>query len=99
MSVYHVHAWCLHRPQDGSRFPETRVTGVCELPWECWEINMDPLEEHPERLTAEASLQPPDFFFIFTAVHVYLFLCLWYMWVHMCSHDVRFLRYCSPPYL
>jgi hypothetical protein len=30
--------WCSQRPEDGSRFPGTGVTGGCEPPCECWEL-------------------------------------------------------------
>ena len=43
---------------EGVRSPEIGVTGSYELPCECWELNLGPLEEHPMLLTTELSLQP-----------------------------------------
>lgn len=42
MSLYHIHmhAWCLRKPEDGIRFPETRLTDHCELPCVRWELNV-----------------------------------------------------------
>lgn len=40
----------------------TGVTDSCELPCECWELNLDPLEEQPVLLTTKPSLQPFFFF-------------------------------------
>lgn len=45
MSVYHVHDWCPGVPEEGVRFPGTRVTDACEPPCGCWESNIGPLEE------------------------------------------------------
>ena len=41
VSVYHKYAWCLKRPEEGTKFPETGVTGN----FECRELNLGPLEE------------------------------------------------------
>jgi hypothetical protein len=52
---------CMQRPQrpeEGSETPGTGVTGGCEPPWGCWELNTGPLEEQPVLLTTEPSLQP-----------------------------------------
>ena len=38
--------------------PGTGVTDSCELPCGYWELNLGPLEEQLEFLTAEPSLQP-----------------------------------------
>ena len=42
------------------RIPLQMVAGI---PCGCWELNSGPLEEQSVLLTAELSLQPPDFFF------------------------------------
>lgn len=44
-SVHHLHAWHLWRPEEGTRYPETRVTDSCGLLCGCWEWNLGCLEE------------------------------------------------------
>ena len=38
MSVYHVHAGCSRRPEEGIKSSGTEVIDSCELPCRCWEI-------------------------------------------------------------
>ena len=45
MSLDHMHARCLRRAEEGVEFPGTRVTGGCELPWQCWELSPHHSEE------------------------------------------------------
>lgn len=54
MFVHCVHAWYPWRLQDSIHSPETGVT--CELPCRHWEMNLSPLEEQPELLTAKLPL-------------------------------------------
>ena len=35
------------------------ITGSCELPCECWDLNPGPLEEQQVLFTSEPQLQPP----------------------------------------
>lgn len=58
------YAFCLHiylyimyvsLEEDGSG---TRITGGCELPRGCWELNLGLLQEHQMALTTEPTLQP-----------------------------------------
>lgn len=42
----------------GQKFPETGVTGDCELPSGCWKPNIGPPREQSELGTAESYLQP-----------------------------------------
>lgn len=42
MSVFYAHAWLL--PEEGTWFPGTGVTDVCELPCGSWELNLGPLK-------------------------------------------------------
>jgi hypothetical protein len=52
--------FCLHVCLcEGVRSPGTGVTDIYELPCECWELNLGPLEKQPALLTTEPSLQPP----------------------------------------
>ena len=44
------------------RAPDLIIDG-CESPYDCWELNSGPLEEHPVLLTAEPSLQPYFLYF------------------------------------
>lgn len=46
-------------PVEGIRPPETGVMDGCELPYGCWESDLDLLEEQPVSLTTESSLQRP----------------------------------------
>jgi hypothetical protein len=47
----------------GARLPRTAVTGRCEQPCGCWELNPGPLEKHPVLLITEPSLHPSDITF------------------------------------
>lgn len=50
--MHYMFAWCLKRPEEGIKFPETGVTGN----FECWELNLCPLEDHAVLVTTEPSL-------------------------------------------
>ena len=39
------HCLCSWKPEEGIRSPGTRVIGSCELPSECWELGLVPVEE------------------------------------------------------
>ena len=39
--------------------PLKLFTDSCELPYGCWDLNPDPLEEQSVLLTTKPSLQPP----------------------------------------
>ena len=54
-SVCQMHAWYPRRPEEGVREPGTGLTGGCDLPCGCWELNMGPLEEQSVFLTNEPS--------------------------------------------
>lgn len=41
----------------------TTVIDTWELPYECWELNLETLEEQPMLFIIEPSLQPQDFVF------------------------------------
>jgi hypothetical protein len=49
---FHVRVW------EGVGCPGTGVTGSCELPHGCWELNPGPLKEQLVLLTTELSPQP-----------------------------------------
>jgi hypothetical protein len=56
---------CLKRPEEGTRHPHptpprSGIKHGCELTFECWELNPDPLQEHQEFLTVESALQHYD---------------------------------------
>ena len=55
--VFYLHV-CLY---EGVRSPGTGDTDSCELTCGCWELNPGPLKEQPVPITAEPSLQPPQF--------------------------------------
>ena len=49
--------WACHSVGKQSvRSSATEVTGSCELPCGCWELNLDSWEEQPVLLTTEPSL-------------------------------------------
>lgn len=52
--AYHV---CF-RTEDDVEPAGARVTVSCEHSRECWELNSDPVQEHPALLTTGASLGP-----------------------------------------
>lgn len=41
----HFHAWCSWGLEEGIGFPGTRITGSCEPPRECYELNPGPLQD------------------------------------------------------
>ena len=43
--------------KEGGRSPQSGLRDGCELPRECWELNLGLLKEKPMLLTTEASLQ------------------------------------------
>jgi hypothetical protein len=45
IKVWNVHAGCTWKPEEGVRSSGTEVTGGFQLPYECWEHNVSPLEE------------------------------------------------------
>ena len=45
---------------EGARYPGIVVTGSCQLPCGCWELNPGPLEEQSVMLTAKPSSQPSN---------------------------------------
>lgn len=49
---------CTGRPYEDIISLGTTVTMGCVLPYGCWELNPDPLEELPVLLTAEPALRP-----------------------------------------
>ena len=59
MSVQHVHAWCLWKPEEGFRSPGAGVIGSYEpTTLLFWDSNTGLLQEQQVLLTAEPSLQP-----------------------------------------
>lgn len=60
---WHIYIPCVCQepmePERASNFPGSRVSDGWDLPCGCWEPHLGPLEEQPEPLTAEASLQIP----------------------------------------
>lgn len=57
VSVYHLCARCLWRPNEGTGLPGV-TDGYKPPPCGCREQNLSPLEEWPVFLTTEPSLQP-----------------------------------------
>lgn len=50
-------AWCPRRPEEGTRAPETGITGGYESPCEYWESNLGPQKDQQTLLTAKSSFQ------------------------------------------
>jgi hypothetical protein len=57
----YVHCSCLHTHQKRA---SDLITGGCEPPCGCWDLNSGPLEEQSVLLTTEPSLQPHMFAFL-----------------------------------
>lgn len=53
----HVHPVCF-RTEEEVEPAGARVTVSCEHSCECWELNADPVQEHPALLTTGWSLRP-----------------------------------------
>jgi hypothetical protein len=53
-----VHSHCLQTHQKRASDP---ITDGCELPFGCWELNSESLEEQPVLLTTKPFLQPHEF--------------------------------------
>ena len=62
--------WCKQRPEEGVGYPETGVTEGWEPSCGCWELNLGPLQEQPELLTAEPSLWFYSYIFLSVGVSV-----------------------------
>lgn len=64
VSVHHVHACCLWRPEDGVRSPGTGVRDGYGPLCGCWKLKSGPLQERPLLLTSESSLVPRSSYFM-----------------------------------
>lgn len=42
---YYICVWSLQRSEEGIGAPGTGVTNDCELPCECWKLNLGPSQE------------------------------------------------------
>jgi hypothetical protein len=58
--MYHVHAWCLWRPEEGVRFLGTGVRDISELLHGCWEMNLGFPDQWLVAFTTESSFQSPE---------------------------------------
>ena len=57
--IYLLHTlFCFTCMPAGQKRAPDPITGGCEPPCGCWELNSGPLEEQPVLLTSEPSLQP-----------------------------------------
>nr|CRZ22100.1 Bm8146 [Brugia malayi] len=57
--VYHRHACCQRRSEEGVGFLGNEVLDGCEPPpYGCWKLNSGPLKEQSAFLTAEPALPP-----------------------------------------
>lgn len=63
ISVYHMHPWCLQRPEEDVG---NGVTDRWKLPCGCCELNSGPLEEPGIFTTTDPSLQPHSSIFLAT---------------------------------
>ena len=53
MYIHHVHTWCLQKPEQTIRGPQTGVIDGCELPYGCLEPNLGPFQVQEVPLTPE----------------------------------------------
>ena len=60
IAVQHV-CIVLQRPEEGIESSGTGLTGDCEPPSGCLELNSGPLEDQLVLLTTEPAFQPPDY--------------------------------------
>ena len=56
LSVYYLGFRCGHRLGEGAESPRTGITGCCEKPCGCWELNQGPLVEWPVQHVESHSL-------------------------------------------
>lgn len=56
MCVCVLHEWCLQRPEESNRSPETRITDCCEPSCGSWELNSGLVGKQMVLLTTEPSL-------------------------------------------
>lgn len=57
MHVYHVHAWCLPRSEEGIKNSETGITSCFEPPYAYWNQNSGALQEKHVLLNTKLSIQ------------------------------------------
>lgn len=55
--VYHMHAKCSSRPEEGTGFLGNGVIDSCEPSYEGWKMNSSPLQVQQMLLTVEPFLQ------------------------------------------
>lgn len=60
MQVYHLRTWCPRRPEEDIRFSKTGDTDGCEPQYECWDPNLDPLQQQQVLITTESTLQTEE---------------------------------------
>lgn len=60
MYMMYMFTQCLQRPERGIGFPETNITGNCELPFGCLDLNPGLLQEQSVPLTSEPSFPHPN---------------------------------------
>lgn len=71
MTVHHIFAWFLRRPEEGIGSPETQVREGCQLPCEGWESTLGLLEAQPVLLSTQPSLQPHGFYIKLQRFYLY----------------------------
>lgn len=64
--MYHVYDSSRQMPEESLRYSGTGITNICQLSWELWDPNADPVQEQEVLLTLEVSLLPQGLI-IFTA--------------------------------
>jgi hypothetical protein len=71
MCVCVLHEWCLQRPEESNRSPETRITDCCEPSCGSWELNSGLVGKQMVLLTTEPSLLS----FLYVCVCVCVCVC------------------------
>lgn len=71
MTVHHIFAWFLGRPEEGIGSPETQVREGCQLPCEGWESTLGLLEAQPVLLSTQPSLQSHGFYIKLQRFYLY----------------------------
>lgn len=73
MSAHHMHAYCLERPEEGARSPETGATGSRELSCGSWKLSPGPLQKQQ----VFSSAKPLSHAVYFTPItHIYMWILL-----------------------
>jgi hypothetical protein len=88
LSVYVCVLYVCLMPKEvitGCQIPRTEVTDSCELPCECWELNLGPLQEQP--LTLKSCVYVCMCVYIGVCMHMCIYVCVGiFLFMYMCMY-------------